>query len=160
MDNKPEDWEKWRRIKAEKEKASRETLTENKANLQYLDAKSFAVRKGLSRNPEAYRAGSEKISGICLVTIILGAILDAVMTFIMVNLKMGLVDSIPAKIEEFVYLVLVLIPAFASIVAAIEAVIYSYKTRKKLTGPLINTIITIIIFVAHQKIRELIIISS
>lgn len=157
MDNQPEDWEKLKRIKAEKEKAAKDVVDENKANLQYLDAKTFAVQKGtLSRDPEAYRASSEKISSICLVAIILGVILDAILTFVLANLHMDLASMIPAKIEEFVYLVLINIPALASIFAAIEAIIYSIKTREKLFGPLINAAITIIVFVAYLNIRRLI----
>lgn len=157
MDNQPEDWEKLKRIKAEKEKAAKDVVDEDKANLQYLDAKTFAVQKGtLSRDPEAYRASSEKISSICLVVIILGVILDAILTFIFAHLHMGLIDMLPGKIEELVYITLVNIPALASVFAAIEAIIYSVKTREKLFGPLINTAIVIIIFVAYLNIRRLI----
>ena len=96
MDDKPEDWEKLKRIKAEKEKAAKDVADENKANLQYLDAKTFAVQKGaLSRDPEAYRASSEKISSICLVVILLGVILDAILTFVFANLHMGFIDMLP-----------------------------------------------------------------
>ena len=161
MDDKPEDWEKQKRIKAEVEKARHGDVAEDKGNLQYLDPQVFAMQKGmLSRDPEAYRASSEKISSICLVAIILGTILDAIMTFVLANSNAGLADMIPAKIEELVYLILVSIPALASIFAAAEAIIYSAKTRKKLFGPLINVAITIIIFVVYIKIRELILVSG
>lgn len=156
MDNETENWEKQRRIKAEVEKARHDSVAESKANLQYLDSEAFAVQKGFSQNPEAYRCGSEKISGICLATIILGAILDAIFVFITANLHMGLADMIPAKIEEFVYLILVCLPAFASIFAAIEAIIYSFKTHKKFFGPLVNVALTVVIFLVYLKIRELI----
>ena len=161
MDDKSEDWEKQKRIKAEVEKARHSDADEDKSNLQYLDAKTFAVQKGvLSRDPEAYRAGSEKISGICLAVIILGAILGAIATFVSVNLHAGLAGMIPAKIEEFINLLMIDIPALASIFAVIEAIIYSVKTRKILFIPLINAAITIIIFVAYLKIRELILVSG
>ncbi|MBR3254362.1 hypothetical protein IKF88_01350 [Candidatus Saccharibacteria bacterium] len=161
MDDKPEDWEKQKRIKAEVEKARHGDIAENKANLQYLDSKAFAVQKGtFSRDPEAYRASSEKISSICLVTIILGVILDAIATFVLANSHAGLADMVPSKIEEFIRLILVDIPALSAIFAAIEAIIYSVKTRKKLFTPLINVAITIIIFVACLRIRELILVSG
>ena len=160
MDDRSEDLEKQKRIKVEIEKAQHDTIAENKASLQYLDAESFSVQKGLSHNPEAYRIGSEKISGACLITIILGTVLDAVLTFFVVKSHAGLAEMIPSKIEEFVYIVLVCLPALASVFAIVEAIIYSIKTRKKLSGPLISSIITIVIFIAYLKIRELIIISG
>ena len=47
MDSEAEDWEKRKRIKAEKAKASRENLVEDKANLANTDVSLFMVKKGL-----------------------------------------------------------------------------------------------------------------
>ena len=149
MDDKNEDWGKWKRIKAEREKALKDVLPDEKANLQFLDAQSFAARKGFSRDPEAYRVGSEKIAGTCLVVIILGVILDILLTFVTMNLKMGLADIIPAKIENLVFTLLMAVPALAAVFALIEALVYCFKTRRKLIAPIIESIITILIFVIY-----------
>ena len=153
MDNEPEDWEKLKRIRAEKEKAARDTIGEDKANLQYLDPKSFAVSSGFTHNIEAYRVGSERISNIALFLMILGVIADALFLFIASHLGMGLVDMLPAKIDDAIYVILILAPT----VAAVFAIIVSQAASKqKFTGPIVTSAITIVISLVWQSIRIII----
>lgn len=157
MDNKPVDWEKEKRIKAEREKAEMQVLTENKSNLAYLDPKSFSVIKGFSRDPEAHRVMGEKLSNLSLAVISLGAILDAILTFVATNLHMGLADTIPWIIEGIIYALLIALPAFGAFVAVVEIIAYFIKTRRKMIVPIINAVLAMVIFFAYLKIRELII---
>ena len=156
MDSEAEDWEKRKRIKAEKAKASRENLVEDKANLANTDVSLFMVKKGFTRNPEAHRTMSKKLSGLSLLIIILGAILDALLTFLWTHLHMGIADAIPAYIEGIVYALLVVVPVFASLLAAAETIAYYVRTKKIIWSSILSVVLTIIIFVAYQQIRILI----
>lgn len=153
MDNSPEDWEKLQRIKAEREKAAKESTTESKSNLANIDPRTFAVGKGLSYNIEAYRVGSEKISTLVLPLIILGVIADAIFFFITTHLQMGLIDALPSMIDNAIYVILVVAPALAAVFAIVEAVIYMKKTGSRLTEPIVNSVITIVIYLVWQSIR-------
>lgn len=156
MDNSSEDWERQKRIKTEKEKASRENLTEDKANLANTDVSLFMVKKGFTRNPEAHRTMSEKLSGLSLAVIILGVILDALLTFLWTHLHMGIADTIPMYIESIVYLLLVIVPLFVTFIAAAETIAYYVKMKKIIWSSVLGIAITIALFVAYQKIRLLI----
>ena len=133
---------------------------EDKSNLAYIDPKSFAVKKGYTKNPEAHRAMAEKFSGICLVLVILGAILDTILVFLAFNLKMGLAATPFAYLESAVYYGMLVIPTLLSLVAIVEVIAYWTKTKQKLVVPVISVIVTIVVFLLLLKIRELIIISS
>jgi len=158
MDDTPVDWEKEKRIKAEREKASRQILTEDKSKLAYIDPETFAVKKGFTRDPEGHRVMAEKLSGISLAVIFFGSILDVIFVFITANLHMGLANMIPAIIEGIIFSLLIMLPIFGSLIASAEIIAYFVKTKKILTVQIINVVITIIIFVALLKIRELILI--
>ena len=153
MDNSPEDWEKLKRIKTETEKAVKASTAEDKSKLAYIDPRTFAVRKGLTYDIEAYRVGSEKISNLALCLIILGVIADAIFFFMATHLKMEMADMIPAQIDNAIYVIFVVAPAVAAIFAIVEALIYAKKTKQKLTGPIITSVITIAIFLVWQSIR-------
>ena len=155
MDNLSENWEK-KKIKAEVEKAEQASMAESKANLANIDARTFMVGKGLSYNIEAYRTGSEKISSIALVLIVLGVIADAIIFFVATHLKMGLADLLPSMIDDAIYVLFVVAPAVAAVFAIIEAAIYIKKTGVKLWEPIISSSITIVIYLIWQSIRLLI----
>ena len=160
MDNRAEDWEKQKRIKAEKEKALKESLAEDQANLVYIDPKVFAVKKGFTNNPEAHRVMAEKSSEVCLVLVVLGAVLDAILTILMFrinNLGAGAISYIEGAVF---YLMLVGPTLITVVMTAAEVIAYWQKTGKKLTVPIISAIITVIIFLIYLKIRELIIMSG
>ncbi|MBQ1540101.1 hypothetical protein IIZ72_00855 [Candidatus Saccharibacteria bacterium] len=156
MDNLSENWEKKKKIKAEVEKAEQASMAESKANLANIDARTFMVGKGLSYNIEAYRTGSEKISSIALVLIVLGVIADAIIFFVATHLKMGLADLLPSMIDDAIYVLFVVAPAVAAVFAIIEAAIYIKKTGVKLWEPIISSSITIVIYLIWQSIRLLI----
>ena len=151
-----EDWEKQKRIKAEIEKAEKASRPEDKSKLAYIDPSTFTPGKGLSYNIEAYRTGSEKISTLALTLIILGVIGDAVFIFITAHLQLGLVDMLPQMIDNAIYTIFVLAPAVAAAFAIVEAIIYMKKTGHKLTNPIINSVITIVIFLIWQSVRLII----
>ena len=156
MDNSSEDWEKQKRIKVEIEKAAKASTAESKSNLAHIDPRTFAVGKGLSYNIKAYRVGSEKISVFAVSIIIMGVIADAIFFFITTHLQMGLVDMLPSMIDNAIYIIFVVAPALAAVFAIVEAVIYMKKTGSKLTGPIVNSVITIIIYLIWQSIRLII----
>ena len=156
MDNSSEDWEKKKKIKAEVEKAERASTSESKSNLASIDTRTFMVGKGLSYNIEAYRTGSEKVSSIALILIVLGVIADAVFFFVATHLEMGLIDVLPSMIDNAIYVLFVIAPAVAAVFAIAEAVIYMKKTGIKLWNPIISSSITIVIYAVWQSIRLII----
>ena len=101
---------------------------------------------------------AEKLSGISLAVIFFGSILDVIFVFITANLHMGLANMIPAILEGIIFSLLIMLPIFGSLIAGAEIIAYFVKTKKILTVQIINVVITIIIFVALLKIRELILI--
>ena len=126
MDNLSENWEKKKKIKAEVEKAEQASMAESKANLANIDARTFMVGKGLSYNIGAYRTGSEKISSIALVLIVLGVIADAIIFFVATHLKMGLADLLPSMIDDAIY-VLFYFSYFFSFKFHIFSIIYRFQ---------------------------------
>ena len=156
MDNSSEDWEKKKKIKAEVEKAERASTSESKSNLASIDTRTFMVGKGLSYNIEAYRTGSEKVSSIALILIVLGVIADAVFFFVATHLEMGLIDVLPSMIDNAIYVLFVIAPAVAAVFAIAEVVIYMKKTGIKLWNPIISSSITIVIYAVWQSIRLII----
>jgi hypothetical protein len=81
---------------------------------------------------------------------------DAVFIFITAHLQLGLVDMLPQMIDNAIYTIFVLAPAVAAAFAIVEAIIYMKKTGHKLTNPIINSVITIVIFLIWQSVRLII----
>ncbi len=163
-----EDWEKWRRIKAEKEKAIKDALTlqEDRSNLAFLDAKSFATQKRkLSRNPESYRASGEKLAGISVVLIAVGIIGEKAVLFFMKSIgaanREHFMAENQATLQALGYLYnlfsfMSLVALLLAIGAIASAIWYRRKANKKVLHIFIAAGATIVAFVLNRWLVVLI----
>lgn len=74
MNDEPIDWEKEKRIKAEKEKAEMSMTGESKANLANIDSSAFKNKRGFSSDPDAFYKTGEKFANIGIALAVLGAV--------------------------------------------------------------------------------------
>lgn len=167
MDDKPEDWEKLKRIKAERDKALKESnkLKENPANLSYLDAKSFAAKKGFSTRPEAFLNSGERMASISVILAALGILGDKILEYFKQSvMQAGSANRTAendAALRAIGYLQssfqFLLILAFLLAIAAIASAIwYYYKTKKRVWHIFISAGIAIGIFFLNQGLTLLI----
>ena len=168
MENQAEDWGKWERIKAERNKAAieAEKMQEDKSNLAYMDARNFSVKKGLSSRPEAFLNGGEKMANIGIVLGVLGMIgekllLYAAQTIGMSNQEHFMAEN-DAALQAIGYVrssfgfLSSIAPLFA-IAAITSSIWYYYKTRKKSWHIIITALITIGIFFLNQWLTTIIV---
>lgn len=168
MDNQAEDWEKQRRIKAEKEKAKKEAtqLKEDSTNLSFLDANDFAIKKGtLTKNPEAFLNSGEKIVNIGIILGLLGMVGEKVVLYFIQSVGVAQEEHFSADnnaagqalgylYDSFRFLSF-LAPILA-IAAGVSAIWYCCKTRKKATHVFISVVIVMVIAVLNQWLTALI----
>lgn len=74
MNDEPIDWEKEKRIKAEKEKAEMSMTGESKADLAYIDPSAFRNKRGFSSDPDAFYRTGERFANIGIAFALLGAV--------------------------------------------------------------------------------------
>ena len=126
MDQEPEDWEEKKRIKAEIRKAEDAKDTENKANIAFLGAESFAPKKGYTRDKDALGDSAERLSEIAVFMSVGGTVL----TFPLKYLNVGNMWMIMVALT-----ILAAIPGIAAIVAAI---MYKKATGKNAKNAIIS----------------------
>ncbi len=167
MDDKAEDWQKWERIKAEKEKASRDSHQESKGNLAYIDPATFTTRKGFTKDPAAFLASGEKSANAGILLGILGLVGEKMFLYLQYSVATANRSSTTLAQNEAALRAIGLVhsifntvslaaPIFA-IAAIASAVYYYYKTKKKVLHILISAGITIGIFLLNQWLTTVII---
>lgn len=167
MDDKAEDWQKWKRIKAERDKAAREAvkMQEDKSNLAYIDARSFLVRKGFSSRPEAFLTGGERMANAGIVLAILGVLGDKILEYFKQSIAMA--GSFERRAENDAALrainylqssfqFLVLLAPLLVVGAIASAIWYRHKTKQKVWHIFISASIAIGVVLLDQGLTLLI----
>ncbi len=168
MDNEAEDWEKQKRIKAEKERAAKDAvrLEGDKTNLAYLDAKSFAVQKGkLSNNPDAYLNSGEKMAGVGFFLSLVGMLGEKVVFYFLKSIGNANQEHFSAENEAASRALGILYSGFyylsflaliLAVFATISAIWYYHLTRKKVLHIFIAAGATVAVFCLNRWLAALV----